>query len=409
MSKRIAILHYASPPVVGGVEATIAYHARGLVELGYQVNVVSGSGSTFDERIETHINPLFGSKQPEILAIKQELDRGVISPSFETLCEELKAALQAALADCDVCIVHNAHTMNKNLVLTAALARLSDLHMIAWCHDFAWTMPQYQPELHVGYPWNLLRERWANTRYVTVSAPRRDELAALLGMAVTEIKVIGSGMDLARFLRWTRTTERLVQELHLLEADGLLLLPARLTRRKNIALALEVLAELRKQSQKDYRLIVTGPPGPHNPSNPGYLGTLLALRRELKLEGAVHFLYELDNLSFIPDDDTMADLYQLCDALFFPSIQEGFGIPMLEAGLSRLPIYCSDIPALRETGQEDAVYFNPLEDSPQVIARRIHDGFATDAQHRLRLRVRKSYRWDTIIQQQLVPLLEEER
>lgn len=48
MSKCVAILHYASPPVVGGVEITIAHHARELADLGYNVRVVSGSGESFD-------------------------------------------------------------------------------------------------------------------------------------------------------------------------------------------------------------------------------------------------------------------------------------------------------------------------------------------------------------------------
>ncbi|HEX2906246.1 MAG TPA: glycosyltransferase [Phototrophicaceae bacterium] len=407
MAKRISILHFASPPTVGGVEATIAYHARGLADLGYRVRIVSGSGATFDDRIETWINPLFSSKHPEVLAVKKELDAGIVSPTFTALVKRQLAALDEALREWDVCLVHNVHTLNKNLPLTAALAQLETPRCLAWCHDLAWTNPQYLPELHEGYPWNLLRQVWPNTRYVTVSEARREELAELLGVPPSAIAVVVPGVDPARFFQWTATTRQIEIQLHLLDADGILLLPARLTRRKNIALALHVLAHLRTQSGQDFRLIVTGPPGPHNPANPGYLGELLDLRRTLRLETAAHFLYELADPPLIPDDNTIANLYQLADALFFPSIQEGFGIPMLEAGLAGLPIFCSDIPPFRLTGGPFVTYFDPVNEPADTIAARILQGLTAYPPYHLHRRVRRQYRWESLVRDQVVPLVEE--
>lgn len=406
LSKRIAILHYASPPVVGGVESTIAYHARGLSASGYEVRVISGSGSTFDDRVETCIEPVFSSKHPDVLAVKQELDAGRVSPAFERLVERQTLALRKAFDGCKVCIAHNIHTLNKNLPLSAALARLDQPKFIAWCHDLAWTNPQYQPELHDAYPWNLLRQVWPNTYYVTVSESRQSELAQLLGKSTSDIRVIVPGIDPALFWNWTPMMEVIETRLNLLHADCLLLLPARLTRRKNIALALRVLAEVRSKSGQDFRLIVTGPPGPHNPANPGYLGELLDLRRALQLDNAAHFLYELSDPPLIPDDPTLFNLYQLADALFFPSTQEGFGIPVLEAGLAGIPVFCSDIPAFRSTGKEEVTYFDPIGETAGEIAGRVLQKLTTSPTFRLRVRVRQEYRWDEIIRSKLVPLLE---
>lgn len=409
MAKQIAILHYASLPTVGGVESTIADHARGLIRMGYKVRVVSGEGESFDPAIETHINPLFGSKHPEILSIKNDLDVGWVTPAFEDMVALLVTALQTALAGCDVCIVHNAHTLNKNLPLTTALARLqTPPRMIAWCHDLAWTNQQYLPELHNGYPWDLLRQAWPGTHYATVSEARRHELAALLGVNAESITMVVPGVDPARFFHWTATTEKLTRQLGWLDADGLLLVPARLTRRKNIALGLKVLKAVRELSGKDFRLIVTGPPGPHNPANPGYLQELLNLQASLGLEDSAHFLYSYGegDKPLIPDDATMANLYQLADALFFPTQQEGFGIPMLEAGLAGLPIFCADIPPLKHTGQGDAIYFDPVHEAPERIAQQMWEHLQDYPPYRLRVRVRQSYRWETIIREQIVPLIE---
>jgi mannosylglucosylglycerate synthase len=51
---------------------------------------------------------------------------------------------------------------------------------------------------------------------------------------------------------------------------------------------------------------------------------------------------------FLVQDDTMRDLYLLSDCLLFPSRQEGFGLPVLEAALHRMPVWCRDIPAYKE-------------------------------------------------------------
>lgn len=410
--KRVAILHYASPPVVGGVEATIAFHARGLAARGYHVRVISGRGGTFDPRVETVILPRLGSTHPDVLSTKRELDQGIVPDSFEPLVTQIVHELRPLLEDCDAVIVHNAHSLNKNLPFTAALSKLTEAlstRWIAWCHDLAWTNSQYQPELRDGYPYDLLRTVWPETTYVTVSEARRPELAGLLKVDPNSIEVVVPGVDPAGFFSWTPTTKRLVDTLGWMDADGLLLLPARLTRRKNIALALRVLAEIRTQSGRDFRLIVTGPPGPHNPANPGYLGELLDLRRELNLDDSVHFLYQYGESAdepLIPDDATMADLYLTCDALFFPSTQEGFGIPVLEAGLAGIPAFCADIPPLRGTGGDDAVYFDPVNGKPAEIASTVLHTLDGDRRFRLRNRVRQQYRWDAIIDNQIVPLIE---
>ncbi|MDL1900520.1 glycosyltransferase family 4 protein [Anaerolineae bacterium CFX9] len=411
-NKRVAILHYASPPVVGGVEATIAFHARGLAARGYHVRVISGRGGTFDPRVETVILPRLGSTHPDVLGVKRALDQGTVPPEFEPLVTQIVQELRPVLEDCDAVITHNAHSLNKNLPFTAALAKLTEdlsTRWIAWCHDLAWTNSQYQPELREGYPYDLLRTVWNDTVYVTVSEARRPELAELLRIDPGAVEVVVPGVDPAGFFHWTPVMQRLADRLGWMDADGLLLLPARLTRRKNIALALRVLAEIRSQSGCDYRLIVTGPPGPHNPANPGYLGELLDLRRDLELDSSVHFLYqygESEDDPLIPDDATMANLYLTCDALFFPSTQEGFGIPVLEAGLAGIPAFCADIPPLRGTGGEDAFYFDPVNGAPAEIAALVLRTLDNDPRFRLRNRVRQQFRWDAIIDHQIIPLIE---
>ncbi len=55
----------------------------------------------------------------------------------------------------------------------------------------------------------------------------------------------------------------------------------------------------------------------------------------------------------------IADIYRNAALFVFPSLYEGFGIPLLEAIRSDLPILCSDIPVLHEIGDDYPVFLNP--------------------------------------------------
>ena len=53
--------------------------------------------------------------------------------------------------------------------------------------------------------------------------------------------------------------------------------------------------------------------------------------------------------------------YMKCSALFFPSLMESYGLPLLEAMYIGIPIICSDLPYARWMCSEGAFYFDPFE------------------------------------------------
>ena len=89
------------------------------------------------------------------------------------------------------------------------------------------------------------------------------------------------------------------------------------------------------------------------------LGRLEARVREARLDGRVRLL------GVVPDSDLTA-LLQGARFLFFPSLFEGFGLPVLEAIRLGTPVACSDVPALREVAGDAALYFDPS--TPESIA-----------------------------------------
>lgn len=61
------------------------------------------------------------------------------------------------------------------------------------------------------------------------------------------------------------------------------------------------------------------------------------------------------------DDETMNKLYNACDVLLFPSIYEGFGLPIAEAFASGLPVITSNLPTVREVAEGAAILVNPTD------------------------------------------------
>lgn len=402
---KITLLHYSAPPVVGGVERVLAHHAQLLAHAGHDLQVVAARGAAWSNAVTFQQAPLLDSLHPEVLAVKTELDRGAVPARFTELRNAIVTQLRPLLASRDVVIAHNVCSLAKNLPLTAALAALQASapfpHFVLWHHDLAWTTPRYRRELHDGYPWDLLRAAWPGATHVVDSHLRRRELAALTGIAAESIFVVPIGVDLAAFFKLDPLTPSLVARTTLLHAAPILLLPVRLTRRKNIEFALHVLASLR-QRMPAAMLVVTGPIGAHNPANVEYHAELAALRQELDLEHAAIFLAEWHD-GFLPDS-VIADFYRLADALFLPSLEEGFGIPMIEAAFSRTPVFCSAIEPLTELGGADVSYFDPAGNPAQVAAQ-LADTLERSPVYQYAVRARTAYTWEEVYARHLAPLL----
>ena len=54
----------------------------------------------------------------------------------------------------------------------------------------------------------------------------------------------------------------------------------------------------------------------------------------------------------------LAQIYQLADVFIYPSLYEGFGIPVIEA-FSKTPVITSNVSCLPEAGGPDSLYVNP--------------------------------------------------
>lgn len=101
----------------------------------------------------------------------------------------------------------------------------------------------------------------------------------------------------------------------------------------------------------------------------GYKKKIEHFLKEASLQNSVIFLNEKEAVRNDPhfkSGKNFPALYQMADALIYPSLYEGFGIPVLEALWSRIPVITSSTSCLPEAGGAGAIYVDPV--SAQQIA-----------------------------------------
>ncbi|OLD14063.1 MAG: hypothetical protein AUJ01_14445 [Acidobacteria bacterium 13_1_40CM_3_65_5] len=115
--------------------------------------------------------------------------------------------------------------------------------------------------------------------------------------------------------------------------------------RKNLLTLVKALASLPRATRARFSLVVAGAPG-------WKTSALHAAAMGLVRDGTVKFL------GFVNHDD-LPWLYAGAAMFLFPSLYEGFGIPVIEAMASGVPVVGSDIPVMREVARDAAAFVAP--------------------------------------------------
>jgi glycosyltransferase involved in cell wall biosynthesis len=410
---RIVFLHYSAPPVVGGVEAVIAEQVRLFSAAGFSTLVVAGRNASLPDPSLGPIVmiPEMDSENALYLEAASDLMKGRIPDTFKRLESAIEKGLQQVLFPDDIVIAHNVLTTHFNLALTAALHHLvSENHiprLVVWCHDISRHVnPERRETQYHGLPWDLLRLRLPNATYVAVSTSRQQTLAKILGCSPDAIRVIPNGVDPVRLLGLSAVVQHLVQAYDLFSADLIILMPVRITRVKNIEFSMRVVRHL-KDLGLAVRLVVSGPPDPHAPDIPDYIAELRTVRDGLGLQREIRFVHDGTDRYPAPldlDESAVGEFYRASDLLLMPSLREGFGMPVLEAGLVDRPVFATDIPVTREL--PDFQFLIAKDEPPESVARRIQDWAQKDAAHHLRVSVRRQFTWEGIFDRQILPLVE---
>jgi glycosyltransferase involved in cell wall biosynthesis len=193
-------------------------------------------------------------------------------------------------------------------------------------------------------------------RIITPSQYTADQLVQHAPVRRDKIRVIPLGVDLPRSNM--TPTQRLNERRRLVgEGREMILSVGVIQNRKNTFNALRALALLPDR----YRLVLAGGDGYGSQEIHTYL-------RRSGLGARVTVL------GYVPED-RLATLYQAASLFLFPSLEEGFGIPVLEAMAYGLPVVTSRTSSLPEVGGDAALYIEPRDptDIAEKVARLTED------------------------------------
>lgn len=414
---KIGIIHYNAPPgKVAGVEVVIDYHSRLLAEHGYSIRLIFGAGGGLGyENIEECKVPLLSPENPRVQEVQKDiLEKRKETPEFEKLKDEIKQELQRYLSDIDTCIVHNIPSMPFNFAATAAINELTEelkTHFIFWLHDTILVRKEWQ-EFFGSFPLTLLHHKNQKITFVAPTSFRAKQFASLEEpYKISKMRIIPNGVNIQEYLKIDETTKQLMKRLDLSFNDFIIITPVRVLPRKNIELALEVLHELILVSGKRrIKLLVTGPPGTDSESV-AYEEKLREVIKARKLQESVIFCHDLISFNRQFSNGkikkwSVADVYNIGDLVLIPSKEEGFGLPIIEAGAARKPIFCSRIPPFQELIREDIEgYMFDLNNPPGDIAFRIYRMMLESTVDNNFDQVIEKYAWESIVLKKLMPLL----
>jgi alpha-1,3-rhamnosyl/mannosyltransferase len=236
------------------------------------------------------------------------------------------------------------------------------------------SIPMIYDVSFVRYPAAHPPERldWLNTHLAnlhehplvnTISQFSADEIAEVYKYPRASIRVTPPGIDPA-FLRSKQSSAEILLNGRKLTSGAYLLMVGTLEPRKNHGTMLKAYQALPKNLRLDFPLVVVG--------QYGWGENTVAQAQELRAEGSLILTDYLDQ-------SQLRDLYSNARALAFPSLYEGFGLPIMEAMAGGIPVIASDIPVFREVGGGYVQYAAAEDHEAWVHA--LERALTTDAFH----------------------------
>jgi len=217
-------------------------------------------------------------------------------------------------------------------------------------HDFSQLhVPQKYDAARMFYIMRVLPRMMRRlTRVISVSESTRRDLESFAEVPSERIRVIYNGADLERFAPRPRAEARAELPAGLNIPERYVLYIARLEHPgKNHVRLLKAFAAMKRATDRPQKLVLVG--GAWNGAE-----VIHARVAELGLSDQVVFP------GFVPNE-VLPALYAAADAFAFPSLFEGFGIPVLEAMASGTPVCAASTSSIPEVVGDAGLLFDPLD------------------------------------------------
>ena len=227
----------------------------------------------------------------------------------------------------------------------------SPVPTVVTIHDMSLTMyPAFHPRRRVllNRPLVNLAARHADA-VITVSAAAKADIVRIYGLEPARVHVVHEAAAPAfRVIHDPFELQRVRERYGL--AERFILYVGTIEPRKNLPTLIEAFARRRVAGELPHQLVCAGPYG-------WLSDDIEAQIDRLRIRDAVRFT------GYVPFDDLPA-IYNLAEMFVFPSVYEGFGLPVIEAMACGTPVVTGDVPALAEVAGDAAARVHPLEAEP---------------------------------------------
>ncbi len=251
------------------------------------------------------------------------------------LGEQAPLPLMAARARVDL-----VHSLASTAPLWGPFRRVSTVHDLIYARF---------PEAHAGIrdrgmrvlvPWGVRR----CDRVIAISQSTREDLIELLGVREDRIDVVPNGLGAVR--RATPLPEPETRARFDLGAREVLLSLSAKRPHKNLLALIGALAMIPVERRP--LLVLPGYPTWHE--------------RELRERAAAAGVFADVRFPGWVADAELEGLWAIARAFVYPSLYEGFGLPVLEAMARGVPVACSNVSSLPEVAGEAALLFDPRDE-----------------------------------------------
>lgn len=235
--------------------------------------------------------------------------------------------------------------------------------LVMTIHDlYPLTLPDYcSPMKRQYFHWLTRHNARRASRVITISQHTQRDIQQWLQCPPEKIRLIPQG--------YSRQYQPIQDRQHLTEVRQKHRLPEKFILyvgnhkpHKNLARLLEGYRLLPKETRQEYALVLTGPISK-------YTKTLQDLADRLDIRPQLQFL------GLIGEEDLPA-LYNLASLCVLPSLNEGFGLPLVEAMACGTAVACSNAAAIPEVVGSAGRLFDPLD--PQAISQAILQAIQND-------------------------------
>ena len=254
-------------------------------------------------------------------------------------------------------------------------------HLVVFHDAFFWEYPHHYNEF-----WLKLFQHWAVPAaekadcVIVPSNYVKAKLEKLLNTSPSNIKVVFEAPKTFTFIE---------QEKILLKIQACtpyLLHVGALSKHKNLPFLIEAFEKATSLNYSNWHLMLIGG-APDSMNN----NDAEAIKKKILALGLKHRVHLL---GYLPDE-SLTSYYEHASGYVFPSYNEGFGLPMLEAMRFQLPLAAANNSCLPEIGKDGAIYFDPFNISELSFAIQkimAGDPAIIDAVHR-QPQVLASYSW----------------